>query len=62
MFTNFDMDKHFVKNWNIFSNVIRALCSFASRTATSIGDWDIKLADAEGMNSKGKEIFLDNDP
>lgn len=51
MFVNFDMDKHFVSNWNIFSYVIRALCSIAKRNAASTGAWEWKNSDADGAET-----------
>ena len=51
MFVNFDMDTQFVSNWNIFHNVIGALCSIAKRTSISTSSWDYKESSAEGVQS-----------
>ena len=51
MFVNFDMDTQFVSNWNIFHNVVGALCSIAKRTSLSTSSWDYKESSAEGIQS-----------
>jgi hypothetical protein len=53
MFVNFDMDRNFVANWNIFADVIRALCSIASNSAHNAGAWEFRQdSDANGKQSK----------
>jgi len=43
MFVNYDMDRKFVSHWNIFSHLIRAVCTTARRVNMAdwgaIGDW-----------------------
>ena len=40
MFVNFDMDRKFVSHWNVFSYLIRAVCSTARRVNVVTGAWD----------------------
>lgn len=40
MFVNYDMDRKFVSQWNIFSYLIRAVCATARRVNVVTGAWD----------------------
>lgn len=62
MFVNYDLDNRFVSHWNVFSYLIRAVCTIARRTSTSINAWNWRqgnnTTDLQGVNFR--EVTIRN--
>jgi len=60
MFVNFDMDRKFVSHWNVFSHLVRAVCTIARRTSLQTGAWDWRpnTSDKEELNSNKPTVTI----
>ena len=54
MFVNFDMDRKFVSHWNVFSHLVRAVCTIARRTSLQTGAWDWRPTSSDREENPNK--------
>ena len=60
MFVNYDMDRKFVSHWNIFSHLIRAVCTTARRVniVTGAWDWRPRSDSSDDLNSPHNAVSI----